>query len=204
MSYRNQPISRQVRQAGFTLIELLVVIVVIGFMVVALFTFFKTSLFGYLDMQKTASNFTGLAQQSQRIGNVVRGSTGIVNAQDNSLEMYAYFYPTDTYVSKVKYYLNVGSTQLMADVTPMSANPPIGSELTAQKKTFTIIGAFKQLTGVKLFEYVNSGNTVLVPPISDLFTVKTIRINLGASTASSTDNQVMTLEINLRNRKTNL
>jgi len=204
LSYRNQPISRQVRQAGFTLIELLVVIVVIGFMVVALFTFFKTSLFGYLDMQKTASNFTGLAQQSQRIGNVVRGSTGIVNAQDNSLEMYAYFYPTDTYVSKVKYYLNVGSTQLMADVTPMSANPPIGSELTAQKKTFTIIGAFKQLTGVKLFEYVNSGNTVLVPPISDLFTVKTIRINLGASTASSTDNQVMTLEINLRNRKTNL
>lgn len=176
----------------------------IGFMVVATFTFFKTSLFGYLDMQKTASNFTNLAQESQRIGNVVRGTTGLIDAQNNSLEMYAYFYPTDTYVSKIKYYLNGNSTQLMADVTPMTANPPIGTEITASKETYTIIGSFKQLSGVKLFEYINSANAVLTPPVSDLFTIKTIRINLGASTASTNGNQVMTLEVNLRNRKTNL
>ena len=157
MSYHNISAGHRAKQAGFTLVELLVVIVVIGFMVVALFTFFKSTLFGYLDMQKTASNFTDLAQQSQRIGTVVRGSTGIVNAQDNSLEMYAYFYPTDTYVSKVKYYLNTGSTKLMADVTPMSANPPIGSELTAQKKTFTIISSFKQMTGVDVLDRVLAG-----------------------------------------------
>jgi prepilin-type N-terminal cleavage/methylation domain-containing protein len=193
-----------VKQKGFTLTELLIVIVMIGFMVVAMFTFFKTSLFGYLDLQKTASNFTDLAQQSQRIGNVVRGTTGLIDTQNNSLEMYAYFYPTDTYVSKIKYYLNTDSTQLMADVTPMTANPPIGTEVTANKKTYTIIGAFKQLSGVKLFEYVNSANSTLTPPIADLYTVKTIRINLGAATASTSGNQVMTLEINLRNRKTNL
>jgi len=196
--------NRPSKQKGFTLVELLVVIVLISVMVAGMFTFFKTSLFGYLDLQKTASNFTGLAQQSQRIGNVIRGATSIIDAQDNTLEMYSYFYPTDTYVSKIKYYLSPDSSKLLADVTPMSANPPIGAEITASKKTYTIIGSFKQMSGVKLFQYVNSANAVLTPPISDLYTVKSVRINLGASTASTTSNQVMTLEVNLRNRKTNL
>ena len=200
----NDKTNRSVKQKGFTLVELLVVIVLIGVMLAATFTFFKTSLFGYLDLQKTASNFTNLAKESQRIGNVVRGTTGLIDAENNSLEMYAYFYPTDTYVSKIKYYLNAGSTKLLADVTPMTANPPIGTEITASKKTYTIIGSFKQLSGVKLFEYVNSANATLTPPISDLYTVKSVRINLGASTANAGGNQVMTLEVNLRNRKTNL
>lgn len=209
MSYHKTPVIAGIakphdRTAGFTLVELLVVIVMTGFMVVGLFTFFKTSLFGYLDMQKTASNFTGLAQQSHRIGNVVRGTTGIIDAQDNSLEMYSYFYPTDTYVSKIKYYLNVDSTQLMADVTPMTANPPIGTEITASKETYTIIGSFKQMSGVNLFQYLNASNTILTQPITDLYSIKTVHVNLGAATSSTSGNQVMTLEVNLRNRKTNL
>jgi hypothetical protein len=186
------------------LVELLVVIVMVGIMGVAMMTFFKSSLFGYLDMQKTASNFTDLAAQSQRIANVIRGATQITDAQDNSLEMYAYFYPTDTYVSKIKYYLNPTSTQLMADVTPMSANPPVGTEITASKETYTIIGGFKQLAGVKLFQYLNSAGSLLTPPVSDQFTIKSVRINLGAATSSATGNQVMSLDVNLRNRKTNL
>jgi prepilin-type N-terminal cleavage/methylation domain-containing protein len=203
LSYRNLTTGHKAA-AGFSLVELLIVIVLIGIMSTAMFTFFKSSLFGYLNLQKTASNFTDLASQSQRIAGVVRGTTQLIDAQDNSLEMYAYFYPTDAYVSKVKYYLNATSTLLYADVTPMTANPPIGTEITASKKTYTIIPSFKQLTGVKLFEYLNSASTTLAPPISDLFSVKTVRINLGAVTSSTNGNQVMTIEVSLRNKKTNL
>lgn len=170
----------------------------------AMFTFFKSSFFSYLDLQKTASNFTDLASQSHRIASVVRGSTDMISAENNSAEMYAYFYPTDSYVSVVRYYLNSTGKVLLADVTPMSANPPIGSPVTAKKKTYTIIPNFKQVTGVSLFQYINSASAVLTPPIAQLYTIKTVRINLGAATANTTTNQVITVEINLRNKKTNL
>ena len=200
MSYRK--LHRQ--QGGFTLVELMIVMVIISVVSISFFTFFKSSLFGYLDLQKSASNFTDLAAQSHRVANVVRGTTDIIAAADDSFEAYAYFYPTDTYVSQIKYYLNATNTQLLADVTPMSANPPIGSPITANKKTFTIIPSFKKVTGVKLFEYLNSSSTALTVPISDVHTIKTIRINLAVQGASSASNQAMTVEVGLRNRKTNL
>lgn len=166
-------------------------------------TFFKSSLFNYLDLQKTASNFTDLASQSQRVARVVRGATDIIDPQNESLELYAYFYPTDTYVSKVKYYLNTPKTILYADVTPMTANPPTGTPITADKKTYTIIESYKSVSGVNLFSYINSANAVLTPPISDLNTIKTVRVNLSAKTANN-NAQTINLEVNLRNKKTNL
>jgi prepilin-type N-terminal cleavage/methylation domain-containing protein len=197
LSYRN-------KQAGFTLVELMVVIVLTSVMVIAIFTFYRTTLFSYFDLQKTASNFTDLAAQSQRVGKVVRGASGIITAEDNSAEMYAYFYPTDAYVSKIKYYLNASNTALMADVTPMTANPPIGTPITANKKTFTIIPKFKKVTNVNLFQYLNGAGTPIATPVTDMQTVKTIRINLAAQTSSSSGAQTMTLEVNLRNKKNNL
>jgi hypothetical protein len=175
----------------------------VGVMSVAVLVFFKSSLFNYLDLQKTASNFTDLATQSQRIGNVIRGTTDLIDPQNNSLELYAYFYPTDSYVSKIKYYLNTGSTILYADVTPMTANPPIGTPITANKKTYKIIDSFKAVSGVNLFTYLNAANTVLTPPVSDLHTVRTIQVSLSAQTATS-NAQTINLTLSLRNRKTNL
>jgi prepilin-type N-terminal cleavage/methylation domain-containing protein len=200
LSYRK---FQYAKDAGFTLIELMVVMVITGMMLAAMAVFFKTSLFGYLDMQKTASNFTDLATQSQRIAKVIRGATDIIDPQNNSLELYAYFWPQDSYVSKVKYYLSADSMQLLVDVTPMTANPPIGTPITAGKKTSTVIGSFKQQSGVNLFQYVNSAGSVLTPPITEENTIKTVRINLAAS-ASASGNQIINLEVNLRNRKTNL
>jgi prepilin-type N-terminal cleavage/methylation domain-containing protein len=192
------------KQAGFTLTELMIVIILTGIMSTALFTFYKSTLFDYLNLQKSASNFTDLASQSQRIGKVVRGATGIITAQDNVGEMYAYFYPTDQYVSQIKYYLNATNTALMADVTPMTANPPIGTAITANKRTYTIIGNFKKVTGVNLFQYLDSSGTAMTTPVTDMQTIKSIRINLAAQTATATGAQTMTLEVNLRNKKTNL
>jgi hypothetical protein len=182
----------------------MVVLILVAIMSTAFFTFFKSTLFGYLNQQKAASNFTDLASQSHRIANVVRGTTDIIAITDNSYEAYAYFYPTDTYVSQVKYYLDVTNTKLMADVTPMTANPPIGTPVTASKKTFTIIPSFKKVTGINLFQYLNSSSTVLTLPVADLHTIKSVRINLAVSGSTASSNQAVNVEVGLRNRKTNL
>ena len=194
---------RKFNQSGFTLIELLIVLVLTLIISVAFYTFFKTNLFTYLDLQKDASGFTDLAWQSQRVANVVRGLTDIQSAGDNDLVIYSYFFPSDTYVSKVHYYLSPTGTTLYADVTPMTANPPIGTPITADLKTYTVISSFEQTTGQNLFNYLDASGTTLGLPISDLHTVKGIRVNLGTASTGQA-NQAMTLSVSLRNRKTNL
>jgi prepilin-type N-terminal cleavage/methylation domain-containing protein len=190
-------------EGGFSLVELVIVMTVTLIMSTMFYTFFKTNLVTYLNLQKDASGFTDVATQSARIANVMRGVTDITSAASNDIVVYSYFYPTDTYVSQVHYYLNATSTILYADVTPMTSNPPVGTLITASKKTYTIIGSFKQTSGQTLFNYLDSGGAVMTLPIGDLHTVKGIRVNLGAATATGT-NQAMTLDVSLRNRKTNL
>jgi hypothetical protein len=170
----------------------------------AFYTFFKTNLFTYLNLQKDASGFTTLAQQSQRISNVVRGLTDITAVSDNDVTIYAYFFPTDTYVSLVHYYLSADSKILYADVTPMTANPPVGTPITANKKTYTIIGNFKQPAGGKLFQYLDSSGAVMTLPISDLHTIKGVRINLAVTATIANGQQSLSEDVSLRNRKTNL
>jgi prepilin-type N-terminal cleavage/methylation domain-containing protein len=191
-------------QRGFTLVELLIVMILVVLISGTFYTFFKTNLFTYLNLQKDASGFTDLASQSQRIGNVLRGSTDVVSVADDDLVLYGYFYPTDTYVSLIHYYRNAADTVLYVDVTPMTANPPIGTPIIANKKTFTIIPAFKAVSGVKLFQYLDSAGAVLGLPITDLHTIKGMQVNLAVPTAIGGGNQSMTLQVSLRNRKTNL
>ena len=192
-------------QAGFTLVELLVSIALIAIIGSTFLTFFKSTLFNYLNLQHDASAFTNLDTQAMRVANVIRSTTGIVSVADNDMVIYAYFYPSDTYVSKLHYYLQTtsGSVQLKADLTPMDANPPIGNPIIAQARTFTIIDEYYQPTGSSLFTYLNSAGAALPLPITDLQTIKAVRINLAAKTATN-GNQTMNVQVSLRNRKTNL
>jgi hypothetical protein len=169
----------------------------------AFYTFFKSSIFLYLNLQADASNFTTLASQSQRVATVVRGLTGITSASANDLQIYAYFYPTDTYVSQIHYYLNTGQTALMADVTQMTSNPPIGTPIVSTKRTYTIIDNFKQSANTGLFVYLDSSNNPIASPVANTTTIKAIAINLAVA-ATPNNNQAMTLQVSLRNRKTNL
>ncbi len=182
----------------------MIVIVMIGLASTLLYTFFRSSFVGYLNLQKEASNFTDLARQSQRVSNVVRGTTDIISAADNDLQLYSYFYPTDAYVSLVHYYLSTDGTILYADVTPMTSNPPIGTPITGSIKTYTIISNFQQSSGVNLFDYLDSTGTNMTLPIADLHTVKGVRVNLAVQTSNPNTNQAVTSEVSLRNRKTNL
>lgn len=193
-------------QAGFTLVELLVSITLIAIISTTFLIFFKSSLFNYLNLQTDATSFTQLDTQAARVSNVLRSSTDIVSADANDLVAYAYFYPSDTYVSLLHYYVVTknGVKQLKADLTPMSANPPVGSALTAQMRTYVVIDNLYVPTNASLFEYLSSTGTNLGLPIADLQTVKAIRVNLAAKTATGGGNQAINIQVSLRNRKTNL
>lgn len=191
--------------AGFTLVEVLITIVIIGIVSTAFFTFSNTSINQYLKLQQDGMEFSDLATQSQRVAQVVRSATDIISASANDLVIYAYFYPNDTYVSLVHYYKNVAGTTLFADVTPMTANPPTGTPVTSQLKTYTVISDFKTVSGINLFDYLDSSFSVLGTSISDLHTIKAVRINLAVpANSAGAGNATVTVDVSLRNRKTNL
>ncbi|MEO8862794.1 MAG: prepilin-type N-terminal cleavage/methylation domain-containing protein [Candidatus Saccharimonadales bacterium] len=200
MSRRNIP------QLGFTLVELMITISVSAIVASGMYVFFNTSFNQYLALQSNSSQFTDLAAQSQRLANVLRGLTDIITPGSNDLTVYAYFAPNNTYVSVIRYYLVNNGKTLMADVTPMSADPPIGSPITAKKRTFTIIGGFSNAPGVNLFNYLDSSGAIIPMPLVDQHIVKGIQINLSVPTSSGgpNGNQAMSLNVSLRNRKTNL
>ena len=189
---------------GFTLVELMVSMVIIAVVGITFLVFFKSALFDYLDLQTDATNLTELSTQEMRLATVIRGLTNITSASANDLSVYAYFAPSDLYVSIVHYYLvqNGKATALMADVTPMSANPPIGTPLTAQEKTYTIMDNFYEPSGGSLFTYLDVSDTPLTLPIADLTAIKSIQINL-ATPLSNGGGQSIGVQVSLRNRETN-
>lgn len=194
------------RWRGFTIIELIVAIALATIISLTAFTVFNNLLNQYFGLQKNGTQFTELAIQSQRVANVLRGITGVVSAAPSDLVAYAYFSPSDTYVSQVHYYLNGSSTILLADVTPMTANPPIGVPVTSQMKTHTIIDNYYKTAGLNLFDYLDTSSNPLVQPISDLKAIKGLKINLAVPADNPTPGgkQQMSLQISLRNGKTNL
>ena len=190
--------------AGFTLVELLVVISLIAITVVSFGSFFTNYLILYSKYQQDATNFTELSNQSQRIADVLRGLTDIVAESSNSITVYAYFSPVDTFTSQVKYYLSADSKAVLVDVTPMTANPPIGTLITANTKTYTIISNLYQPAGVSLFNYYDASGTTLTLPIANEHSIMTIQVNLAETGSHTKNGQTLSISASLRNRKTNL
>ena len=191
-------------QAGYTLVELLVVLVLIVIVFISFGTFFTNYLTLYSGYQKDANNFSELGNQSQRISQVLRGLTDIISEGPNDITMYAYFAPSDAYTSIVRYYISTDGKKVMVDITPMTANPPNGTPITASKKTYTIISNYYQQTGVNLFTYYDSTGTVLTTPISDEHTIQDITVNLSEPASHAKTGQQLAVTVSLRNRKTNL
>jgi len=195
------------RHAGFTLVELMITIIMVGMVTITFYTFFHSSLFGYLNLQKDASSFAQLNSQSARIANVLRGTTDIVSADQNDLVVYAYFYPNDQYVSLLHYYIVTtagGDKTVNADLTPMTSNPPVGTPITASKRTFTVIPNYYQKSGGSLFTFLSASGSGLSTPITDLRAIKGITVNLATTVTTAGANQELSVQVSLRNRKTNL
>ena len=178
--------------------------VILAVIMLTFLVFFKSALFDYLDLQFDATNLTELSTEDERVANVVRGLTSINSATANNFSIYAYFEPNDTYVSLVDYYLqqNGSATQLMVSVTPMTANPPIGSPITSEVKTYTIMDDFYEPSGGSLFTYLNNNDSPMTQPISDLEDIDSVQINL-ATPLSNGGSQSIPVQVSLRNRDTN-
>lgn len=189
-------------EKGFTITELIVVMALTAAVTTIAYTFFNSSIRQYLTLQQDGLNFSELSMQSQRVAAVMRGSIDVTNASYTEMTLTAYFSPNDSYVSQIRYYKSAAGTELLADVVPYTANPPIGTLDTNQARTVTIIDNFKTKAGVNTFEYVDSGGQNMTVPIADLHTIKGLRINLvSGTTATSTS---INVQVSLRNRKTNL
>lgn len=192
-------------QSGFTLTEIMIVMIIGALVITGVFSFFGSSINQYFRLQQESFAFADVAANSQRIASVMRGSTDIVSASANSITVYSYFSPYDQYASLITYYPDGTGTKLLADVTRLTANPPIGTVISGSLKTFTIIDNFYLPNGGSTFEYLNSAGGVLTQPITDMRTIKGIRINLASKPiAPSTQITKMTVDVSLRNRKTNL
>lgn len=193
------------KQSGFTIVEVMISLVVGALVMIGVFSFFGSSLNQYFRMQQESIAFADVAANSQRIASVVRGTTDIVSASASSLTLYSYFSPYDQYTSLITYYPDANGTKFLADVTRLTANPPTGTQIPGSTKTFTIIDNFYVPNGTNTFEYLDSSGSTLAMPISDLRTIKGIRINLADKPSSPSGTVTkMSVEVSLRNRKTNL
>lgn len=189
---------------GFTIVELLVVISLLAIMFVSFGSFFTNYLILYTKYQQDATNFTELADQSQRVADVLRGLTDITAESANGITVYTYFSPVDTYTSQVKYYISANGQSLLADVTPMTANPPLGTLITASTRTYTIISNLYQPVGGSLFNYYDASGTTMTLPIADEHSIIEIQVNLSAASSHTKNGQNLSINVSLRNRKTNL
>ena len=194
------------KNSGFTLVEVLVIIFLIGIISATAYQAFAVSLREYFGLHENTLKSGELALNSQRVATVLRGATDIVAVDANDLTVYAYFSPEDTYVSLVHYYLNAQNTQLLVDITPMTANPPTGVPIEEEQRSYTIIENYFKKPGLDLFAYLDASGSDLNLPIADLNSIKGIRVNLAVPIDYPTEgsSQQLSLEVNLRNRKTNL
>lgn len=193
-------------QRGFSIAELVISIAVLGILIVIVYPFFNLTIRQFFTLEQEGLTFSQLSIQSQRIAKVLRGATDITQATSTDITVYAYFAPNDAYVSLIHYYKNGAGSKLLADITPMTGNPPTGTLISAQTHTVTIIDNFYSSPTVNTFEYLDATGGTLTTPITDLHTIKGIRVSLAVpiTLPSQSGNDTITSQVSLRNRKTNL
>lgn len=192
-------LTNKLNSKGFTLVELLISIILVVLLFISFGTFFINYMTLYYGLQTDASNSVQMAQEIERIASVLRGITDINSASANNLSCYGYFSPNDTYVSLIDYYVN--NNEVFVSVTPMTANPPGGTPLTSETKTYVILSNFYSPTGVGLFSYYDSSGNLLVPPISNQRSIGSIGINLSTPASHNSQGQQMSTTVTLRNRR---
>lgn len=199
---------RSNNQKGFTVTELIMVVATAALLVAALVGFFNGNINQYFKLQADGLAYSEITQNSQRIAKVIRGLKYIEVAEPDRLVGYSYFAPSEQYTSKITYELVDNSTKIQATVIPMTADYPLGSLISGQTRTVSVVNNFYKKTGVNTFEYLDaSGNTMAFPIDSSMInSIKSVRIKLNVKGYQTNSSNVISNElvVNLRNRKTNL
>jgi len=194
------------QQSGITIVELLVVLIASSILLTTLYVFTSNSINDFMRLQAEGLAHNKLSESSTRITKVIRGINQIEVAEADTITAYSYFAPHDTYTSKIRYYLNDNQDKLLAEVTPMTADYPIGSLITNQTRTVTVIDGFKKVPNKDTFMYYDGESNQLLSPVTEKQAIKNITLQLFVKKyESSNPDYVSTISsVNLRNRKSNL
>ena len=169
---------------------------------IPLIMFTSRGIASYEFMQLQSDTSTDLSILSQRMGKVIRGTTNVIDAQNNSLTIYGYFSPQDTIVKKIRYFIN--GTHLNIGVTPPTGTAPnytynVADEVVTTTRVDLAMG------GQSMFTYYDDTGTIL----PNGFAVSQIKA-IGLYVAANPDTTrlsvpiSLTTRVTLRNFKTNL
>jgi type II secretory pathway pseudopilin PulG len=194
---------RRVRvSAGFSLIELLFVMLLTSMIAIPLSTFAYKGLTSYEFLQAQSNTSTELSTLSQRMGKVIRGTTGIIDAEANTLTIYGYFSPQDSVVKKIRYFINGASLDI--GVTPPTGIAPNYTYLAANE-VVTTTRVDLAMGANPMFTYFDDSGTQLPNGFADsqikeigLYVAANPRVNQLSVPIS------LTTKVTLRNFKTNL
>ncbi|QQR52621.1 prepilin-type N-terminal cleavage/methylation domain-containing protein [bacterium] len=189
-------------QRGYSLLELIIVISLMSVVAIPLIMFTSRGIASYEFMQLQSDTSTDLSILSQRMGKVIRGTTNVIDAQNNSLTIYGYFSPQDTIVKKIRYFIN--GTHLNIGVTPPTGTAPnytynVADEVVTTTRVDLAMG------GQSMFTYYDDTGTIL----PNGFAVSQIKA-IGLYVAANPDTTrlsvpiSLTTRVTLRNFKTNL
>ena len=187
---------------GFSLIELLFVMMLTSMIAIPLSTFAYKGLSSYEFLQAQSNTSTELSTLSERMAKVIRGATGIINAQANTLTIYGYFSPQDSVVKQIRYFIS--GTNLDIGVTPPSGTAPnytypVANEVVTTTRVDLAMGATSMFT-----YYDDSGNQL--PNGFANSQIKEIGLYVAANPRLKQLSVPISLttKVTLRNFKTNL
>lgn len=174
----------------------------IGIITTALVNFVVSISRGYNYLQVQSNTSVDLSNTLNRVAKVVRGTTDVVDAEQNSLTIYAYFSPNDAVVDKVKYY--VSGSQLLVSVIPPTGTAP-NYTYSASDEKITVLTNSVANGGNSSFTYYDDLGGKLTGSFS-LNQIKQIGIYIGTNPNTKVLRQPLNSQtiVTLRNKKTNL
>jgi hypothetical protein len=183
-------------------LELLVVIVIITLITGPLALFFTRGLMSYNQLDMQTNSATELGILSGKITTVIRNATGVDTAQDNTFIFYSYNKPTDTAVSKYRYFVS-GNTLSVGIIAAQGTAPnytyPSASEVVKVMRTDLAMNS------QPMFTYYDMGGSQL----TGTFDVDAVRqvglfLSVNPNTVQLAKAVSVTNRVTIRNLKDNL
>jgi type II secretory pathway pseudopilin PulG len=187
---------------GFSLIELLFVMMLTSMIAIPLGTFAYKGLSSYEFLQAQSNTSTELSTLSERMAKVIRGATGIIDAEANTLTIYGYFSPQDSVVKKIRYFIS--GTNLNIGVTPPTGTAPNYTYLAANE-VVTTTRVDLAMGATSMFTYYDDSGTQLPNGFANS-QIKEIGLYVAANPRLKQLSVPISLttKVTLRNFKTNL
>jgi len=191
-------------RAAFTVIELVVVMFIVSLLGTITVSFIVKSLRDQERLQAQALVQSQLTAAVERAAKVIRGTTVIIQAQQNLLTIRGWANVADSAPSEISYYLDENNAWKFS-VVPASGAPPNYVYNPDNKKIFTLVDRVVNDNNQPLFLYYDELNNQLSFPVS-VSAVKMIELSPRALDLNNwlISPIELTTRVNLRNLKTNL